>query len=148
MKGVTDKDDAANFKGNLRSWQFENSVLFSVVRMIVLRQKNASSKIAEKFNKYRTSSRPCLQQRPLQISCALGKIETVPRFPGFSVFKVSLRISHIYNCKTESCNQRSHLQEVSRWNHMPRSHITSMANRITKRNADSRLEQCEKQHQL
>lgn len=45
MKGVTDKDDAANFKGNLRSWQFENSVLFSVVRMIVLRQKTRHLKL-------------------------------------------------------------------------------------------------------
>lgn len=31
----------------------------------------------------------------LQLSCALGKIEIVPRFQGFSVYKISLRISYL-----------------------------------------------------
>ena len=147
MKGVTDKDDATNFKGNLGSWQFGNSVLFSVVRMIVLRQKTRHLKVQKNLkvsNFFKVMSSATSFTNILRAK----KIEIVPRFPGFSVFKVSLCISHIDSYKTESCNQRSHLREVSRWNHVPRSHIASMANRITKRNADSRLEQSGKQHLL
>lgn len=60
------------------------------------------------------------------------------KLKSFLAFKVSqctkfLCEYHIFNCNTESCNQRSHLRDVSRWNHTPRSRITSMANRITKK---------------